>query len=189
MKKKLGIAVATIAGAGVFGLGIYHSDAAQADPTLSTDEIRQMVTEQYPGTITEMELEKELNKVVYEVEVESNGKEIDLKLDGNTGEVLKTKEKEIMNNEKDDDADDRDDDSDDDKNIDPSKATIDVKKVEEIALKEFAGTITDLELDEDDGRLIYEIEVKNDKKEADFDIDATTGEILEMDIDTEDDDD
>lgn len=185
MKKKLGIAIATIAGAGIFGVGIYHSDAAQADPTLSTDEIRQMVTEQYPGTITEMELEKELNKIVYEVEVESNGKEIDLKLDGNTGEVLKTKEKEIINNENDDDTDDRDD----DKNIDPSKAEIDANKAGEIALKEFAGTITDLELDEDDGRLVYEIEVRDGKEEADFDIDATTGEILELDIDTEDDDD
>ena len=56
----------------------------------------------------------------------------------------------------------------------------------EIALKEFAGTVVDLELDEDDGRKIYEIEIENGEDEATVEIDAYTGEILVLDIDIDD---
>ncbi|OZU89171.1 hypothetical protein CIL03_09190 [Virgibacillus indicus] len=180
MKKKLGIAIGTLAGAAVIGLGVFQSSAAQADPKLSTDDIRQMVTDQYEGTITEMELDKEFNKVVYEVEIEDEKQEIDLKLDGDTGEVIKENKKERKN--------------------DGMKITEKEKKqklnnsdilstdeVTKIALNEFSGTVTDLELDEDDDRLIYEIEIKNGDDEADFEIDAVSGEILELEIDTDDD--
>lgn len=51
--------------------------------------------------------------------------------------------------------------------------------------------ITELELDEDDGRLIYEIEIESVNGEAEIDIDAYTGDIISISIDTEigDDDD
>lgn len=202
MKKKLGISIGAVAGAMVLGLGIYHSDASQANPELSTDEIRQTVTDQYPGTITEMELEKNSNKVVYEVEVENEGKEYDIKLDGKTGEVLDLKEKEISNKESDaendDDADDRDDSQDNTEgngndnqnntsNNENQNTVIDLKKAEEIALKEFDGKITGLELDEDDGRQMYEIEMEKGEDEAEMEIDAYTGEILVIEIDREED--
>lgn len=202
MKKKLGVSIGAVAGAMVLGLGIYHSDASQANPELSTDEIRQTVTDQYPGTITEMELEKNSNKVVYEVEVENEGKEYDIKLDGKTGEVLDLKEKEISNKESDaendDDADDRDDSQDNTEgngndnqnntsNNENQNTVIDLKKAEEIALKEFDGKITGLELDEDDGRQMYEIEMEKGEDEAEMEIDAYTGEILVIEIDREED--
>ncbi|PAV30689.1 hypothetical protein CIL05_06195 [Virgibacillus profundi] len=180
MKKKLAIAIGTLTGAAVIGLGVYQTDAIKADPKLASDEIRDMISDQYEGSITEFELEKEFNKVVYEVEVEGNGKEYDLKIDGDTGEVLKENTKETKTNDvptKEQDV------------KTSNKDVIGIEKAEEVALKEFAGTITDLELDEDDGRLVYEIEIENGKKEADFEIDALTGEILEMEIDLEEDDD
>ncbi|MCM3740459.1 PepSY domain-containing protein [Oceanobacillus luteolus] len=62
-----------------------------------------------------------------------------------------------------------------------------VEEVKQIALQKFDGKVTDIELDEDDGRLIYEMELKNEKQEADIDIDAVTGEIVEFDIDEDDD--
>ncbi|MBP1968639.1 putative membrane protein YkoI [Virgibacillus natechei] len=206
MKKKLGIAIGAMVGAVVLGLGIYQSDASQANPELSTDEILQMVTDQYPGTITEMEMEKDGNRAVYEVEIENDGKEYEIKLDGSSGEVLNVKEREISNNieiaEKDDDADDRNDnqgtktnnnnDSQDDGNNDENSSktnntVIDLGKAEEIALNEFDGQITELELDEDDGRLMYEIEIEDGEDEAEIEIDAYTGEILVIEIDREDD--
>lgn len=215
MKKKLGIAIGTMAGAVVLGLGIYHTDASQANPELSTDEIRQMVTDQYPGTITELELEKGSNKAIYEVEVASDGKEYDIKLDGSSGEVLNLKEKEIADDveiaEKSDDTDDnqgntttnsndsqdnssnKNDDSQDNGNNDGNSTksnnntVIDLEKAEEIALNEFDGKITDLELDEDDDRLMYEIELENGEDEAEIEIDAYTGEILVIEIDREED--
>ncbi|MEN2466948.1 PepSY domain-containing protein [Ornithinibacillus sp. FSL M8-0202] len=242
MKKKVIITVSSIAIATVLGLGIYHSNAAQADPKLSKEEIVELVTAQYPGTITEIEMEKGFNSVVYEVEVESNGKEYEIKLDGNTGEVLKIKQRERhasteestnltisekqdrpssnstsesesknekTNNDSDDNTTTDSKDNQDDHVVEESKkdnqadnektenkkegkkAIIDYETAKKIALAEFDGMITELELDEDDGRLIYEIEIESVNGEAEIDIDAYTGDIISISIDTEigDDDD
>ena len=179
MNKKLVFSLGTLTVAGVLGLGVYQSEAAPAETTLSTDEISQLIQDQYTGTITEMEIDKEFNKVVYEVEVKDDEVEYDLKLDGDTGEVLKEEQHKDFD--------------DDTKNTaQGNKANSDLigdQKVREIALGQFDGTVTDFELDEDDDRLVYEIEIRNGEKEADFEIDAVSGDILEMEIDTEDDDD
>ncbi|MFD2043874.1 PepSY domain-containing protein [Ornithinibacillus salinisoli] len=234
MKKKFAITIGAIALTVVLGLGIYHSDAANADPALSEADIRVMVESQYPGTITEIELEKNRNSIIYEVKVDSNGKRYEIKLDGDTGEVLKLEEKTLMaagnvdtdgnigkngssnlavtekegqsnsrsetsskdntSSDKNDDTSDQVDDSDknteekDDKTDDgksSKKATIDTDTAKSIALKEFPGTVTELELDEDDGRLIYEIEIETVSGEAEFEIDAYTGEILVISIDSD----
>ncbi|MFS0675038.1 PepSY domain-containing protein [Ornithinibacillus sp. 179-J 7C1 HS] len=234
MKKKVIMTVSSVAIATVLGLGIYHSNAAQAEPKLSRGEIEALVTSQYPGTITEMELEKGFNKVIYEVEVESDGMEYEIKLDGNTGEVIKIEQRELRasaegstnvavsekNNtssddsgaktddknestdktnddttvpKEDDGTDDKDkekvavqpDERNTEKNANEKKTAIDSEAAMEIALAEFEGTIKELDLDEDDGRLIYEIEIKGTAGEAELDIDAYTGEIISISIDTE----
>ena len=204
LNKKVMITISSVAIASVLGFGIYHTNAAQAQPKLSTDEIKELVSAQYPGTITEVEVDKGFNKVVYEVEVESDGKEYEIKLDGNTGEVLKLEEKEIReakqnttnvtikekNNAddkvkadkvKNDDA--KDDGVKEDKTDDNKKVVISKDEAKKIALAEFDGTIKELDLDEDDDRLIYEIEIESANGEAEMDIDAYTGEIISISID------
>src|SRR5699024_12309205 len=101
MKKKIALSVGVLAIASVLGLGIYHSNASQAEPKLSSEEIDDIVTSQYPGTITDLELEKDFNQVIYEVEITEDGNEYELKLGGNTGEVLKIKETEMVNKQTD----------------------------------------------------------------------------------------
>lgn len=71
-----------------------------------------------------------------------------------------------------------------------SSKTIGTKKAKQIALKAaHGGKVTDIHLEKDDGRKKYEVEVIKKKIEYDFDIDAVTGKILEMDKDVMDDDD
>ncbi|MYL60592.1 hypothetical protein GLW20_24120, partial [Virgibacillus halodenitrificans] len=99
MKSKIAIVAGALTGAAFLGLGIYHSDASQTEPKISTDDIKTMVADQYPGTITDIELEKNFDKIFYEVEVENENREYDLKLDANTGEVLKIREKDTSDKE------------------------------------------------------------------------------------------
>lgn len=66
------------------------------------------------------------------------------------------------------------------------KAVIGMDKARSIALAEFPGTVEGIELDDDDDRLIYEIEIENGENEAEVEIDAYTGEILFMDLEIDD---
>lgn len=199
-KKKIIIAVSGVVAATALGLGIYQSDASKAEPSLSFEEVEKLVADQYPGTITELELEKEFNRAVYEVEVESDGKKYDLKMDGDTGEIVKLKEKKVTITEKESDkatedkgenvtskhnaaANEADSEQKETKKQDTKETVIDANEAVNIARKEFAGTVTNFELDEDDGRLVYEIEIESRKEEAEIEIDAYTGEVLVVEID------
>ena len=93
MKKKIAIITGVFAITIALGLGIYKSDASQAEPKLNYDEVRGLISAQYPGTITEMELDMDRNRAVYEIEIENDGMEYELKVDGNSGEIIKLKEK------------------------------------------------------------------------------------------------
>ena len=181
MKKKMMIAVGTLVGATILGLSVYQSSAAPADPKLSSNEVRELIAIEYPGTVTEFELEEEHGKAIYEIEIVGEGIEYDLKIDGDTGQVLKNKEKQIRNKNQVEETADV-------KNNQPDNI-ISVKEAEDIALQEFSGVITELELDEDDGRYVYELELKNGDQEAEMEIHAVTGDIIELDIDFEDGDD
>src|SRR5690625_2927256 len=96
MKKKIGMIFGAVIVVTILGLGMYHSDASQMEPTLTSEEVKSLVSEQYPGEITEIELKKDFNNSVYEVEIEGKGKKYELKIDGNSGEVLKLNEKTVM---------------------------------------------------------------------------------------------
>lgn len=200
MKKKISVIIGVIAIAGVLGIGVYHSSASPTETSLSSDEVHETVKAQYPGEIISITSDKEFNKVVFDVEIENEGRAYNLKLDGNTGEILTLKEKTnskkltIAEKEKNEDEQNNSEQSDsephDNKNAGNKKnekTAIDIKEAEEIALSQFSGTITQLELDEDDGRLIYEVEIENGEDEAEVEIDAYTGEILVVSIDRDND--
>ena len=69
------------------------------------------------------------------------------------------------------------------------KEFITFDEVSEKALAIANGTITDIELDTDDRRPHYEVDVYHDSYEYDIKFDAVTGEVLEQKRDRDDDDD
>ncbi|HAE41607.1 MAG TPA: hypothetical protein DCG34_01640, partial [Clostridiales bacterium] len=70
------------------------------------------------------------------------------------------------------------------------KALIGHEKAIETALGlSNGGTVTKIELDWDDGRYEYDIEIRKDRKEYEVEIDAMTGKVLEFEADDDDDDD
>jgi len=184
MKKKLIFAIVAVVLSVTLGVGIYQSDAAKSNPELTFDDIEQIVSAQYPGTISEIELEKKYDKVVYDVDVITDDKKYDIKLDANTGEIVKIEEKQRKQDVNVTETQDNQKDAKQPKleNREP-ELIIDMKEAIDIALKEYPGKVKEAELDEEDGRLIYEIEIKANGEEVDIDIDAKTGEILIIEID------
>lgn len=65
--------------------------------------------------------------------------------------------------------------NDDDYDIDPASLEITLADAVERALTEQDGTVTDVSLDEDDGRGIWEVELDD---ETDVDVDASSGDVL-----------
>ncbi|MFD2627212.1 PepSY domain-containing protein [Oceanobacillus kapialis] len=209
MKKKAGVIIGSTVGALVLAIGVYQASADAKEPKLNTEETRKTVTEQYSDNTKNLQQEKEAMKAVYKAEVTDEKKQTALKLaagknngddnhDDNGNDTHDDNHDDNGNDSRDDNHDDngndsRDDDHDngDDNNRNvKARELMSEKEIIAIAKKKFDGDVRSVEIDEDDGRTVYEIELSKGKKtEADFEIDAITGEILEMNIDTEDDDD
>lgn len=188
MNKKVIISFAAVFLVAVLGFGIYQSDAANSNPELTLEDARQLVEIQYPGTITEIELDKEQGETVYEVEVVTDDKEYEVKLDANTGEIIKLEEKHKKQSVTNDQQHQTEYDvkKEHNKNVpeqNKKSNMIEMTTAIEIAIQEFPGTVTEAELDREDGRLIYEIGIKSKGEEAEIEIDAYTGEVIVIEID------
>jgi uncharacterized membrane protein YkoI len=70
--------------------------------------------------------------------------------------------------------------TDDSSSVSSQEVKITKEEAISIALKESPGTVTKVEIDDDNE---YEIEILDGDKEIDFEINAMTGEIREMDTD------
>lgn len=152
------------------------SFAATTKSLLTLEEVKAIAVKSVGGKVTGIELDRERSADIYEVEVRSKGIEYDLDIDAKTGKVLRI------------DKDDMDDDDYEDKAVSNGKILTE-KAAIQIAMLQAKGKVTDIDLDDDDGRLIYEIEIKDGKYEYDFDIDAKSGKVLKFEKDRDDDDD
>src|SRR5690625_4299904 len=98
--KKVGIILGVMISTIVLGFGINHSNASQAEPQLSSEEIKEIVSNEYPGEIIDLTLSEKENEAVYTVNVDANETVYELEMDGNTGEILELRETPITNKEK-----------------------------------------------------------------------------------------
>jgi uncharacterized membrane protein YkoI len=209
MKKKIGLTIGAMTVAAVIGLLFSQSIFTSAEPDLSIDEVREKVESQYPGKIVELELDKEGNKPVYEVEILLDGLEYELEIDGNNGNVIKLNErlngaldkkdesnleiteKETKQKSDDSEAKEKEEKNEEEKQAEQQKTEerntiISREEAIDIALGQFSGTVDEVELDKDDGYVYYEIEIESAEGDAEIEVDAFTGEILMVDIDLED---
>lgn len=177
MKKWL--VIPALAGAVVIGgiamtANAEKSDVGTSEGRLTIEEAKVKAVEAVGGEVTEIEFERKKSGDKYEVEVKSDGIEYDLDIDAKTGKVLSTK--------KDDHGDDGDD-----KSHASTENLLTVEEAVAIAMKQAKGTVTEVDLDDDDGQLHYEIEIEDGTYEYDFEIDAVTGEVLKFEKERDDD--
>ncbi|WP_191090798.1 PepSY domain-containing protein [Niallia endozanthoxylica] len=178
MKRKvlIGTLGAALVFGGAFAVGAADNDNAKNEKTfLSTDKVEKIVLQEVDGVLQSIELEKELDKVMYEVDIEKNNVDYDLYIDAYSGEVYSV------------DRDDMDDDNDDNTNLSngdqTNKNTISQADATTIAEKAVNGKVVEISKDEDDGFIKYEVELKTDRGEAEVEIDASTGKVLEVEWD------
>ena len=139
---------------------------------ISADEAKTIALEAAGGgEVREMELDRDDRE--YEFEIRGESGEVDVKIDAK----LKTER-----DDQDDDRDDKDDDRDDDDRQAAPSNLISQDEAIQIA-KSKAGSaaeVIEAELDEDDGRWHYELELRDDKFEYEVDVDAENGDIIDF---------
>ncbi|PZX01653.1 putative membrane protein YkoI [Psychrobacillus insolitus] len=192
----------TLIGGTVISMNTDFLAKADNNTILAVDEVKKMALKEVSGKVTSIELDDDWNRKVYEVEVLTADFDYDLKFDAITGELLKT-EKENL-----DDDDEQEkvvsgtpqtvaqqettktNDDDDDKVVNQSIASttsfISQDKAISIALQKAKGNVTKVELDEDDGQYVYEIETHDGTYEYEIAINAVTGAIIEFEKDRDD---
>lgn len=129
------------------------------------------------GVVTDIDLDEDDGVYHYEVEMQKDGVEYEYIFDAKTGNLLREKsEKGKYTN------------STTSSTAATTSSDIGLEKAKQIALaKAPAGvTVKKIELDHDDGRAVYEGELKGNGVEYEFEIDAATGAILSWDTDYDD---
>lgn len=184
----------------------WEDEEATSSTTLSHEEIRGLVQRSVGEevTILKMELEEEDGQLIYDVKVRQSQGTGEMEINARTGEVLvySLTEEEVEPSSvkevepplaqtqppeqaKEQTKEDKKDKKEEDKSSPQKeqqqyKKPIGEKEAKRIALSKVAGKVEGIELDEDDGRLIYEIEIEAESEDIDAEvlIDAITGEVM-----------
>lgn len=154
------------------GVAMTGNTAEASKGFITMENARTIAVKSVGGNVTDIELKRKKSGSFYEVEVQSKGFEYDMDIDAKTGKILRKDKDEL---------------DDDDDIIVFNKKFITPAAAEKIALKKAKGTIVKVALDNDDNRVIYEIEVEDNIYEYELDIDAISGKILDFDKDKKDD--
>ena len=154
-------------------------DASEDEDLIGRDEAVRIAKEKAGGgEVTEFEYDRDDG--VYEIELMHEGYEYEFEIDAYTGEILVMEEE--YDGDDDDDDDDDDDPSDQEGDVIGRDAAVRIAKE-----KAGGGEVTEFKYDMDDG--VYEIELVHDGYEYEFEMNAYTGAVIEMEQDEMDDDD
>ena len=124
--------------------------------------------------VKKIHLDRENGRMVYEGEIYYNGQEYEFDIDAVTGDIVKWKVDGVSNNS-----------GYVNNNVNNSQ-TITMEKAKSIALAQVPGASQShfgkIDLDYDHGRAVYEIEIFYNNSKYEFDIDASTGEIIGTEV-------
>lgn len=169
MKMKVMMAGCTVLAVGLLGAAGYQASAYN-NAKISEEEAVVFVEEKYDGTVTEFEHDYDDGRSEYELNVKQNDhNSVEVELNSETGKIIEEEH----------------DDEDVNKQLEGTakKSIISMNEAIAIAMNKQSGHIEEAELDEDDGRLLYEIEIETANGEVEIDIDAVSGKILKVERD------
>ncbi|MCJ7991602.1 PepSY domain-containing protein [Priestia megaterium] len=124
------------------------------------------------GDITNIQLAIEDGVKQYEVDVTKGNKEYDVDIDSSSGKIIEFDEEQ---------KEDEDEKEEELQNISPA---ISLDQAIKTALKSAKGTVNETDLDQENNRLVYEIEIDTaDKREATVSVDAKNGNVISVELD------
>ncbi|WP_340141630.1 PepSY domain-containing protein [Priestia sp. D3YE.R1] len=124
------------------------------------------------GDITNIQLAVDDGVKQYEVDITKGNKEYDVGIDSSSGKIIEF------------DEDQKDDEDEKEENLQNASPAISLDQAIKTALKSAKGTVNETDLDQENDRLVYEIEIDTaDKREATVSVDAKNGEVISVEID------
>ncbi len=202
MKKKLlvpALAV-TVLGSGIAGSVIdfsaFASDSTQTEVSekveqkqlekktkLTKQESIDIALKEVQGSASDVELEDEDGVIIYSVEVtDDQGQKHEVAVDANTGKILKIE----ADDEESEKEDGEENDKEEQKQLE-KEATVTKGESIAIALKEVPGKVKDAELEDEDGVVVYTVDVIDDKgEEKEIVVDAKSGKVLKVEVEEDD---
>ncbi|KEZ52619.1 PepSY domain-containing protein [Metabacillus indicus] len=127
---------------------------------VTTAEAKEIAEEQYQGKVESLSYDEP--EQAYSIRLVAGKDEISLKMDASSGKILSEDRKTIGSNN--------------------PKVKLTEEQAIEIARKEAKGEVGDLDLEEEDGRLYYEVEIENGENETTVQVDAFTGTVLSVSV-------
>lgn len=145
-------------------------------PKVSLEKARELFKQQYPNAdISESQLKKQLNKTVYRLTGLSDTEELEMQIDSQTGDISHLTKETL--------------DTDEQHGVARQKERFDFKSLMtlEAAQKKaqhyFDGDVLEATLEKDDGVVYWEIEGHQKHQKMQVKIDATTGEVVDTELD------
>lgn len=144
--------------------------------TLTLDEAQEIALAEIDGKVTKAVEETDDGHSYYEFEIIANDQKYELEVDASSGKITK--------NEIDEDYVPSTIDS-NNPSTNNQTTIISNEEAQKIAMDRVGnnGYLVKCELDSDDNKQVYEIEIKNGKIEYNIDIDAVSGEIVKYEED------
>ncbi|XID90180.1 PepSY domain-containing protein [Paenibacillaceae bacterium WGS1546] len=170
------------------------SETARTVAAIDIDEAIKLAEAAANGQARSAELERKRGVVYYDIEVVRDNREYDVHIDAHTGKTLKVELDDWDRDDRDRDDRDRDDGHRDGRKSgsvanDADRRAVSAEQAARIAADKVQGTVIKTELDEDDGVLIYEVDLRTNRGKVEVEVHAGTGKILSIDYDDDDDDD
>ncbi|QTL49862.1 MULTISPECIES: PepSY domain-containing protein [Priestia] len=124
------------------------------------------------GDIKNIQLAVDDGVKQYEVDITKGNKAYDVDIDSSSGKIIEFDEEQ---------KDDEDEKEEELQNVSPP---ISLDQAIKTALKSAKGTVNETDLDQENNRLVYEIEIDTaDKREATVSVDAKNGDVISVEID------
>jgi uncharacterized membrane protein YkoI len=171
----------------------------QSDSLLSEEKVSQLIQQKYGGTIETIRMVQENEQPSYTLTLIKDQISYDMTVNAQTGEVLslvkqKSAEQKTVTMEKEKTKENSEQEQivgSNEKNQSPSSSTIPIteEQAKIRASEKVSGTITSIELEDEDDQLVYEVEIDQSKtKEATVIINAYSGKVESITFETEDND-